>query len=385
MKAAALLFTLAMLGTPALHTETIREMQWHLNSWTMEDVWHKSEGNGISVAIVDGHVDVTHPDLAGQVSQAQSETAPDSHGTATASLIAATGRRQSFGVAPRSKILAFPSKLTSESNVVDPDTTIQSIRAAADSSARIINLSLAFGVDFPRMREAVSYAQQRGKLIVAGGGNVDANGPGPIYPAAYPGVVGVSAVGKDGRIWTGSNRGPWISLAAPGVDVVSACTSPTRYCSGTGSSGAAALTSGVAALVWSVHPDWTANQVIRRLIDTANRGARQGNAPNNEAGFGVVSPRRALASTAPAGPPDVNPLLGLRGVPASSAPSASSAGVPAPDVPVPVPAPAPAPASAPVASPGVSDRRPWWFPALALGLVPLLLIAGVVLGRRRRG
>lgn len=363
--------------------------QWHLSTWSIEQAWHLSRGKGIGVAIVDGHVDASHPDLVGQVVDTAGDAIADSHGTATAALIAASGKGATFGVAPDATVYAF-SATKSGADHIDPELTARSIRAAADSPARIINLSIAFGVDYQGMRDAVAYAQLRGKLVVAGGGNVDANGPGPVYPAAYPGVLGVSAIDRHGRIWSGSNRGPWISLAAPGVDVVSACTAPSRYCSGTGSSGAAALTSGVAALVWAVHPDWTANQVIRRLVESANRNADE-RIPNDEAGFGVVSPRKALASTAPPGPADVNPLLGRRGATASAAPeaSASSVGLPDPAVAGGVASPVPARVPSPVVVSGAGEGTPdssrprWWW----LALVPLPLLAWPLVRRftARRG
>lgn len=334
----------ALTAGPA-HAESVRAQQWYLDAWKIDEVWQISQGVGVTVAVVDSGVDATHPDLAGQIAAAPwGDGDILNHGTGIASLIAGTGVNAGgqgvYGVAPKSKIISYRVPEGFVPGSFDSLKMAEAVRAAADSDARIINLSTASSGTEKTLSEAVAYASSRGKLVVAGGGNLDVSGRGPIYPASYPGTVGVSAIEQDGRTWSGGNSGKWISLAAPGVALPQACTEDTRYCKGTGSSAATALVSGVAALVWSAHPDWTANQVIKRLID--NTVTAPGEAvPNDLVGYGIVSPRRALqASTAP-GPADVNPLIGVRGDTPTSAPQ------PSPPATSAAPAsPAPPPASA---------------------------------------
>ncbi|MCF2531370.1 S8 family serine peptidase [Yinghuangia sp. KLBMP8922] len=277
------------------------------------------------MALVDGGVDLAHPDLVGQVTLAQFNggvNIPTRHGTSMASLIAGSGKgvggQGAFGVAPKARVLAF-SVPESGSKDLDSDKTTEAIRAAADSPAKIISLSLGSGRN-PIRSEAIAYALKKGKLVIAASGNVEEAYPRPAYPAADPGVLGVGGYDQSGRLSPGSVTGNWVSLAGPGVDIVSACTGPTGYCKGTGTSDATALTAGVAALLWAQRPEYTANQIIKVLIDSANKP--EGPLPNDSLGYGNVSPRKALGWTGDPGPPDVNPLVGKRGnLPSPSAAS----------------------------------------------------------------
>ncbi|MGC0422968.1 S8 family serine peptidase [Embleya sp. AB8] len=319
------------LLAPPAQADSVRARQWYLDSWKIDEAWQTTRGSGITVAVVDTGVDATHPDLVGQVLPDLSASGDrNGHGTAMASLIAGQGRVDGgqglYGVAPSAKILPFQARAGALGGD-DPASLGEGVRLAADSSARIINLSVGGSFEFPALREAVAYALSKGKLVIAAGGNnpPDRNDV-PVYPAAYPGVLAVSSVDRQGSPASNGVRGSWVSISSPGEDIPSACTSPTRYCVGVGSSAATALTSGVAALVWSVHPDWTANQVIRRLLDTANRPNEP--VPSDTFGYGVVSPRKALAATDVPGPADVNPLVGVRGDKPSVVPTAPGAGVP---------------------------------------------------------
>lgn len=282
-------------------------------------------------------------------------------------------------MAPATKVLPFRIKATA-SGGRDVVSLTQGVRLAADSPAHIINLSQGGSVDQPVLREAVSYALSKGKLVVAAGGNTPMDRHNvPVYPGAYPGVLAVSAVDREGRPANNSVRGSWISLTAPGQDIPSACVTESRYCLATGSSDSTALTSGIAALVWSLHPDWTANQVIRRLIDTANRPNEP--VPSNTFGYGAVSPRKAIAATDTPGPADVNPLVGVRGdkpsaPPATGTPSAAAT----------APAAGPSNTAPPAASGSTSDGDSLLVPILGGSAVAVALVAGaaVVAVRRRR-
>ncbi|MEU8136987.1 S8 family serine peptidase [Streptodolium elevatio] len=330
----------------------MRPKQWYLDKWKIDEVWKTTQGEGVTVALIDSGVDSTHPDLVGQVVGEPYGTgdadSPRGHGTGMASLIAGTGRgadgKGIVGVAPKTKIVSY--------NVVRPSggvdfTYEQAVRMAADSPAKIISVSKGDGPS-QSLAEAFAYAQSRGKLVVAASGNRN-EVPllMPPYPAGYPGVLGVGGYSNGGKLWDGSVQGYWVSLAGPAEDVPSACTGPTRYCIGDGTSAATALTSGVAALLWAKHPDYTANQIIKVLTDSANKPL-EGPVPNDALGYGNVSPRNALNWTGDPGPPDVNPLVGKRGNLPTTAPS----GQPAPST---APSAAPAPASTTPAADTAAD------------------------------
>jgi hypothetical protein len=197
------------------------------------------------------------------------------------------------------------------------------IRYAADSGARVINVSMGGGVKSPELTNAVKYALGKGSLIFAAVGN-DADKKRGVDPlAATPGVVGVAAVGKNLRRAPFSQYGPEVDISAPGVDMVHACGGQTGLCKTSGTSDATALASASAALIWSKHPTWTNNQVLRVMLNTI--GAPTDGAKRNDSiGYGIVRPRIALQNPGDPGPADEYPLPDLAAA-ASPEPSATDA------------------------------------------------------------
>ncbi|MFC8887437.1 S8 family peptidase, partial [Streptomyces cinereoruber] len=251
------------------------------------------------------------------------------HGTNMALTIAGSGAGGGVkGIAPDAKIL--PLKVADALGSYDlADYGGRALRYAADNGAKVVNISMA-GVEFEesiaKWQEAVDYALAKGVLIFAGSGN-DGDG-GVLYPAATPGVVAVGALDAKGKITKFSSYGSHLALAAPGVEVPGRCSkNKNRYCAFEGTSYATAITSGTAALIWSAHPDWTANQVLRVMLETAGHN---GPVPSKYIGYGSVRPAQVLLEgKGNPGDPDVNPLLAARAS-QSPAPSASQAS-PSPD------------------------------------------------------
>ncbi|MEK8143493.1 S8 family serine peptidase [Streptomyces sp. M10(2022)] len=140
------------------------------------------------------------------------------------------------------------------------------------------------------MDDAVKYALDEGALIFASVGNGGDGANLLEYPAGTPGVVGVGAIGKDLQKTGESQSGPQVDLAAPGEEMVHACGgSGTGMCKTSGTSDATAIASASAALIWSKHPDWTNNQVLRVLLNTAS-GPTSDAARNDYVGYGGVRP-----------------------------------------------------------------------------------------------
>ncbi|KJY35583.1 type VII secretion-associated serine protease mycosin, partial [Streptomyces katrae] len=323
-KATSALVGLLLAGvaaTPA-HAQTIREQQWHLDAMKADDIWKISTGEGVTVAVIDGGVGRI-PELEGQVLPGKDFAAGQTgyegderndynkHGTGIAAVIAGSGKHPSgdgaYGLAPGAKIL--PIRVPLDLSPSTP-TWVSAIRYAADSNAKIINISLGVegsAKDDLARSEAVKYALSKGKLIFAAVGN-DGNTTNWVeYPGATPGVVGVGSVGPDGGAAKQSQHGPQVDLSAPGVDIVTACAGKTELCKSSGTSDATALTSASAALLWSVHPTWTNNQILRVLLNTAGKPV-DGVERNDYIGYGVVRPRVALPTPGDPGPPDVYPL-----------------------------------------------------------------------------
>ncbi|MFP3987696.1 type VII secretion-associated serine protease mycosin [Streptomyces sp. E11-3] len=331
--AAGLGLLLAGIATAPAHADSVREDQWHLDAMHAEEMWQTSTGKGVTVAVIDSGVDDSIADLRGQVLDGKDfsglkgneNTDYDHHGTRMAALIAATGARggpnASFGLAPGAKILPIRMRYSQQDIGVGTtsawfEALTKSIRFAADSDAQIINLSLGTtsstsqeGIGAPELAESVKYALGKGKLLFTSVGNSGSKGNPVQYPAATPGVVGVAGVDRDAKPMKNSQWGSQVDLAAPGEDIVGACPAKTQICKGAGTSQASALASASAALIWSKHPDWTNNQVLRVLMQTAS-GNDKGLSRDDVVGYGVVRPRIALKKPGDPGPADEYPIPG---------------------------------------------------------------------------
>lgn len=394
--AATMALTLLGIGATPAHAETVRQQQWHLDAMKADEMWKITKGAGVTVAVIDSGVDDSVADLRGQVlpgkdysSRAGDENKDiDNHGTSMAALIAATGARGaaagSYGLAPKAKIL--PIRVASNTERLQGKVTATyaqgmatAIRFAADSDAKIINISAASPVTpQPVLAEAVRYALSKNKLIFAGVGNSADEGNAIQYPAGTPGVVGVGGLNRKAAWWSKSQTGPQVDLAAPAEDIVSACAGGTQLCGGDGTSNATALASASAALIWSKHPDWTNNQVLRVMLNTAGKPTT-GEERSDYIGYGGVRPRIALTNPGDPGPADVYPLPDLAAA-ESASPSASASSAPSA-----APSEKPATAApAPAASEGDSNSGLW----IALGVGAAVLIGGavaaVVVRSRRR-
>ncbi|MFF9407341.1 type VII secretion-associated serine protease mycosin [Streptomyces anandii] len=319
------------------HADSTRSQEWYLDAMHAEDMWRTTTGKGITVAVIDRGVDPRNPDLKGRVLDGldlavgrpgDEHTDLDGHGTGMAGLIAGTGAygggKGAFGLAPGARILPIRMPGVSDDDpFTGPGYLSRAIRYAAESGARVINISLGSPAHSPQLDAAVRYALNHGSLIFAATGNSGSKGNPVEYPAATPGVVGVAAVGKDLRRTPWSTYGPQVDVAAPGEDMVHACGGKTGLCKTSGTSDATALASASAALIWSKHPDWTNNQVLRVMLNTI--GAPTNGAKRNDSiGYGIVRPRVALQDPGDPGPADVYPLPDLAAAAASSSPSAKS-------------------------------------------------------------
>ncbi|WP_432155625.1 MULTISPECIES: type VII secretion-associated serine protease mycosin [unclassified Streptomyces] len=339
----ALGLLLVGLSAPAAHAESVRSRQWHLDAMHAEEMWKVSTGRGITVAVIDTGVDDSLADLEGQVLAGKDysdlsgdeHTDPDGHGTGIAALIAATGKRGSlngsYGLAPGAKIL--PIRLEPSGNLFGNSQSTaayaaemsSAIRFAADSEAQIINISggtFKEEADTPALASAVRYALGKGKLIFAAAGNEGDRANRPGYPASVPGVVAVGSINEKVRRSAFSEHGPEIDVTAPGEDMYHACPGGTGVCKSSGTSDATAIASASAALVWSKHPTWTNNQVLRVLLNTM-KGNEQSRTRNDDFGYGIVRPRVALQNPGDPGPADEYPLPDLAAA-SSSSPSAKA-------------------------------------------------------------
>ncbi len=264
-------------------------------AWDVADT-----GTSAVVAVLDTGVDRDHPDLAPNLVAGRDfvnlDTDPsddNGHGTEVAGVVgAATGNGGGIaGVAWNAKIM--PVKvLGPDGTGLDADIA-SGITWATDQGTDIINLSLGGFGSSTALDQAVGYALDHDVLVVAAAGN-GATGL-PSFPAAIPGVLAVTATDAQGRFAWFSNHGPWITLAAPGIDVVSTklAAGPTMAIAPvTGTSFSSPIVAGVAALVRERHPAWSWNKVAYELVRTARDAGPAG--VDDAYGFGIVDAAAAL-------------------------------------------------------------------------------------------
>jgi subtilisin family serine protease len=251
-----------------------------------------TNGDDVLVAVIDSKIDASHPDLAGVVVDeydALGGSAPaHMHGTGMAGAIAAHAKL--VGVAPKVKLLAVRAfSGTADGAQGTTFNILKGLDWAASKNVRIVNMSFA-GPPDAMFRDMLAKAHARGIVLIAAVGNAGPRSP-PLYPAADPDVIGVTATDAEDRLLPQANRGPHVAVAAPGVQVLEPAPD-AAYQVTTGTSVAAAHASGVAALLLARDPKLTPDQVRSRLIKSARAVA--GN--KRDVGAGVIDALGAVNS-----------------------------------------------------------------------------------------
>ncbi len=236
--------------------------------------WDSTRGDpNLILAVIDTGIDFSHPEFAGRilpgydfVNKDADPSDDNGHGTHVAG-IAAAGMDNALGMAGiAGQVKILPIKVLNASNVGWMSDVAAGITYAVDQGARVINLSLAATGESLAVRDAITYAVSKGVVVIAAGGND--NSSVARYPAVYDSVVAVGATDYNNSRWALSNFGPNIDLMAPGALIWSARPGSTfAFMSGT--SMAAPHAAGVAALMLSVNPTLTPDQIKQVLQETA--------------------------------------------------------------------------------------------------------------------
>jgi type VII secretion-associated serine protease mycosin len=323
--------TLSVQPVPA-HADATRDRQWHLRFLRVAEAHRYSQGQGITVAVIDSGVDASHPDLRRNV-MAGADYLPggggdgrqdtDGHGTGMAGLIAAHGRGGSgaLGIAPRARVLPIRSVVRDARNSA-PSAVVDGIDYAIDHGAKVINISLSLGRS-QEIRDAVERARAADIVIVAAAGNTNRETFVP-YPGGVEGVLTVGATDRNGNHASISVSGPEVDLAAPGVGITFT-NKGGGYRTGTGTSESTAIVAGAAALVRSRYPDMPADEVIHRLTATATDKGPPGR--DEQYGYGVLNLVAALtADVPPAGQASALPSVSPSASPSRTAAAAAEPG-----------------------------------------------------------
>ena len=283
----------------------------------------------VKVAIIDSGIDLGHPDLQGVVERGANFVFNESdgdgfgHGTHGAGLVAAVGNNGKGMAGVGGAVRIYDYKALAYNGGGTIDGVVAAVTAAVDDDMQILNLSLQTGNPSVALQQSLQYAEAQGVLIVAAAGN---NTGSVTYPGSFPEAIGVAALTFQQVRASYSNSGSALDLAAPGGDLAIAifstwssntvtnpaifatppvanaadrCVPPTKtaflegkalYCTNFGTSFAAPLVTGVAALVWSLKPSLTAKEV-RAILEASVRPLNQ---PQTQVGKGMLDALAAV-------------------------------------------------------------------------------------------
>src|SRR3954454_2668790 len=198
---------------------------WQFDDLGISDLWARTHGASATIAVVDGGIDQSVPDIAAkliapEIDLSEAKDGPSDHGTAVAALAAGAIENDSAsgGIAWESRLLSI--KVLNQSGVGKLSSVAAGVVQATDLGAHVINLSLS-GQFTTALSTAVQYAIDHGVVVVAAAGNEGTDTPtvslptGTVdggYPARYPGVVAVGASTRDHSVASFSDFGPWVDV-----------------------------------------------------------------------------------------------------------------------------------------------------------------------------
>ena len=269
--------------------------QYSLDKMHVDASLDLTAGEPVRVAVIDTAIDESHPDLAGAVESRFDAIGGGparslDHGTSIAGAIAARGRLR--GVAPNVRILSARAFDSEGGQALGSTFSIlKGIDWAAREHARVINMSFA-GPQDPALHDLLAAAFAKGVTLVAAAGNAGPYSP-PLYPGADEKAIAITATDADDKLYANANVGPYIAVAAPGVDVLLPAPKAT-YVIETGTSVAAALVSGVVALLLEHRPATGPGDIRKWLTTTAEPLGTP--AQKNLFGAGLVDARRAVSA-----------------------------------------------------------------------------------------
>jgi thermitase len=258
----------------AIPLDPMLPSQWHHYTIDMPGAWLNTMGSvNVPIAILDGGVDGTHPDLSSKMIPGYNFVALNTdtadltgHGTKVAgSAAAATDNGLGVaGVAAKNPIM--PIVVMNASSVAYYSSIAKGITYAADRGVRIINISITGTTSSSTLQSAVNYAWSKNAVVFAAAGNASTTAPG--YPAACDKVIAVGATDSADLRASYSNYGSWIDIVAPGSNILTTLRGG-GYGTTSGTSFASPITAGVGALMLSVRPDLTATQLTELIKSSA--------------------------------------------------------------------------------------------------------------------
>ena len=301
----------AVAADPITHQDYVD--YYHLDSARAKGI----TGKGVIIALIDGPVELSDPELAGATivdkSRCTIEASMDSryHANGMAAVLVS----QNYGVAPDATLYVYqmsirkdPSAGTCLQNGHKQDTYATLINQAIDDGAQIISISQDSPDHSENLKWAIARAMSQGVIIVNSAGN-NARDDNNNQMGWWSGVVGVSAIGTDGKFTSYSSWGNGVTTTAVGGPIKVRDFDTGADATTTGTSNSAALVSGFLALARAKWPNATPNQILQLLVAT---GLNPDKKWNKYTGYGAIDPGK-MANTDPSQYPDENPLAQKEG------------------------------------------------------------------------
>ncbi len=286
---------------------------WYLDEMDIESVWELVKSvphEKVKLAVLDSGIQPDHPELANVVDMSISvdvtkdgypqlthDCVPKGHGTGVAGVIAAEAGN-GIGIAgvaslgDNSLVDVFAVKAVYDSDPEGnyPNEIARGIDWAIDNGAQIINVSMASWDSSDYLDQAIQRAYESNVVIVACSGNWCYNTMK--YPAGYPTVIQVGAVDKYKNYWEGSNYNNELDIAAFGKDIL-VLNPRSGYLDDWGSSFASGVVSSVIAMMLSINPNLTCDEIYSIITKTAEDIDEAG--WDRYTGYGLIDAKRCVA------------------------------------------------------------------------------------------
>ncbi|WP_345986758.1 S8 family peptidase [Sulfurimonas sp. HSL-1656] len=272
-----------------------QELTWGVDRIEADLAWPETNGTMINVAVLDTGADLDHPDLTDNIKGNFSALNPhksaeddNGHGTHVSGIMAAANNTIGvIGAAPQ--INLYVVKVLGSDNTGNLSDILDGMQWCIDNHMQVVNMSFGATSTVQSLTDAVAAMHAAGIVQVAAAGNNGASGGTMLYPARYPETIAVSSVDINGNLAASSSYGPEIDLAAPGVGIYSTYLN-AGYTSMNGTSMATPHVTASAALVLSVYPTLTPDEVKTKLKSSAEDLGL----PLEEQGAGLVRPDFAI-------------------------------------------------------------------------------------------